>query len=491
MPTDAVQIFPPGFRVLDSSGTPISGAKIKVYDAGTLTPRTVYSNSGLSSSLGSIVYTDSAGVPVASQGSGTAVMVYTGSTAYKIVFTTSADVAIITLDNIKGALDTSTFLTSGSTSTMSHPASPKTGDYTIVAADRAKIIAGVATGGTFTLTLTSAVTLGDGWFVLVTNTGTANPVKIAASQVISGPWGPSNTNSFALRPGEGAFIGCNGVGFIVTAMAPALLAGTVGIIEITDRVSAAPVSPVAGARYIVTAGFSTYEAEDIIEADGAGGFFEITPPTDCGWLAYVQDENEVYQFQGSAWVLFVSTALATIVSAPTVVKAGGLQLLTSGSAAGATLDIVLTAYTGYSGIKILLIGIIPQTDAAEFYCRLSSDGGATYDATGYSYGYGLNAEGGHFAKGSTSANQIEMFENVGSAATEGLNAAVELLGQTSTARWSQMFFSGSAVDSQATPVFSQNNGGGTRRTAQDTDAIRFLFSTGNIASGTYRVYGYA
>ena len=55
--------------------------------------------------------------------------------------------------------------------------------------------------------------------------------------------------------------------------------------------------------------------------------------------------------------------------------------------------------------------------------------GGTYDATGYSYGYGVNAEGGHFPKGSASANQIEMFENVGSAATEGLNAAVELLGR--------------------------------------------------------------
>ena len=219
---DAVQIFPPGFRVLDSSGTPISGAKIKVYEAGTLTPRTVYSNSGLSSSLGSTVYTDSAGVPVASQGSSTPVMVYTGTTAYKIVFTTSADVAILTLDNIKGALDTSMFLTSGSTSTMAHPVAAKTGDYTIVAADRAKIIAGIATGGTFTLTLTSAATLGDNWFVMATNSGTANPVKIAASQTISGPWGPSNTNSFALRPGEGAIIGCNGAGFVVVAMAPAL-----------------------------------------------------------------------------------------------------------------------------------------------------------------------------------------------------------------------------------------------------------------------------
>src|SRR6185503_528412 len=138
--TDATPLFRPGFRVTDSSGTPVPGAKMKVYDAGTLTPRTVYSNYGLSSSLGSTVYTDSGGIPVASQGSSTAVMAYTGTGAYKIVFTTSADVAFLTLDNVQGALDTSTFLTTGSTSTLSHPVSSKTSDYTIVAADRGKVI---------------------------------------------------------------------------------------------------------------------------------------------------------------------------------------------------------------------------------------------------------------------------------------------------------------------------------------------------------------
>ena len=219
---DAVQIFPPGFRVLDSSGTPISGAKIKVYDAGTLTPRTVYSNSGLSSSLGSTVYTDSAGVPVASQGSSTPVMVYTGTTAYKIVFTTSADVAIITLDNIKGALDTSTFLTTGSTSTLTIPVISKTGDYTMLPLTAARSSTRIATGGTFTLTLTSAVTLGDNWSVYIRNTGATNPVKIAASQAISGPWaGIATTTSFALRPGEGCLIVSNGVDFLIPAMAPA------------------------------------------------------------------------------------------------------------------------------------------------------------------------------------------------------------------------------------------------------------------------------
>jgi hypothetical protein len=310
--TDSVQVFHPGWRFVDALGVPYSGAKMVFYDAGTSNTRTVYSNSGLSSSLGSTVYTGSDGAPVASSGSSTEVMVYTGTSAYKIVFTTSADVEIFTLDNIRGALDTSTFLTTDSTSTLTIPVSSKTGDYTIVAGDRGKLINADASSATFTLTLTSAVTLGDNWSILVRNTGTANPVKIAASQAISGPWASvGSTNSFALRPGEGAFINCNGVTFQISAMAPAYMAGTVGVIEIADRVSAAPGSPVAGARYIVSGAFSTYEQEDIIEADGAGGFFEITLPTDCGWIAYVQDENAYYAFQDSAWTSRFGGALGT------------------------------------------------------------------------------------------------------------------------------------------------------------------------------------
>jgi hypothetical protein len=148
-------------------------------------------------------------------------MAYTGTGAYKIVFTTSADVAFLTLDNVQGALDTSTFLTMGSTSTLTLPGASKTSDYTIVAADRGKIIDADATGGTFTLTLTSAVTLADNWFVIVRNAGTANPVKIAASQTIAGPWtSVGTTTSFALRPGESALIASNGATFRVPLMAP-------------------------------------------------------------------------------------------------------------------------------------------------------------------------------------------------------------------------------------------------------------------------------
>ena len=62
--TDSVQIFPPGFRIPDTAGNPLPGAILYFYDAGTTTPKTVYSNSGLSTSLGTAVTADSAGYPI-------------------------------------------------------------------------------------------------------------------------------------------------------------------------------------------------------------------------------------------------------------------------------------------------------------------------------------------------------------------------------------------------------------------------------------------
>jgi hypothetical protein len=45
-----------------------------------------------------------------------------------------------------------------------------------------------------------------------------------------------------------------------------------------------------------------------------------------------------------------------------------------------------------------------------------------------------------------------------------------------------------SFDNQAGSVVSYQ-AAGRRMAAQDTDAVRFLFSSGNIASGTIRMFG--
>ena len=310
--TDSVLVVPPGWRLTNAGGSVVSGGKLKFYNAGTLVTRTVYSNFGLSSSLGSTIFCGSDGLPVASSGSSTPVSVYTGTTPYKIVATTSADVTIWTLDNLLGALDTSTFLTASSTSTLSIPVTSKTGNYTLVAADRGKLVQGNASGGNFTLTLDAAATLGDGWNVEIRNSGTSGQVILAASQAVA--FEGQTFTSRAMELGEAFTIRCDGTAFKIVGHTPPLMSSRgPSVIAITDRVTSAPGAPTPGARYIVASAFDTYATHDIIEANGTT-FNKYTPVADCGWIAYVQDENRYYTFQDSAWVLGLEPAASATVA---------------------------------------------------------------------------------------------------------------------------------------------------------------------------------
>ncbi len=97
----AVNVFPPLWRATNADGA--IPATIEFYDAGTTTPKTVYSDKDLTQSLGSVVYTDSAGAPVATEGSTQRVLVYVGTEPYKVVIKDEDAVTLATYDHIEGA----------------------------------------------------------------------------------------------------------------------------------------------------------------------------------------------------------------------------------------------------------------------------------------------------------------------------------------------------------------------------------------------------
>ena len=162
---DSIIVFPPGFRLLDASGNAISGGYYEFYDAGTSTPKTVYSDYTLSTSLGSTVYCDTGGHTVTTQGGSTKCVVYTGTAAYKIIAKNSAGTTQWTQDNLRGASDLSIYSTV--TASNNEPTLSKSANYTVVVGDGYKTIVCTQSGGSFTLTLPSAVTMTDGWWVEV------------------------------------------------------------------------------------------------------------------------------------------------------------------------------------------------------------------------------------------------------------------------------------------------------------------------------------
>jgi hypothetical protein len=173
----------------------------------------------------------------------------------------------------------------------------------------------------------------------------------------------------------------------------------------------------------------------------------------------------------------------------------GLAALTSGTISNqATLDIVLTSYTAYRGIVIHL-QVVPVTDNAVLYCRFSTDGGFTYYSGASDYDHrSTGVATAAFTVIRAGDSKIEMAiaaAGIGNASEEGWKGVLWLLDQANTALRPTIHYQATYQDS-ATPARGlMIAGSGTRLAAQDTDAIRFLFSSGNLSTGRYDVYGMA
>lgn len=303
---DSGFVFSPAFRVATADMEVVAGGSLEFYWAGTNTATNVYSDSTLSTSLGSVVYLDSGGHPVASSGSSTKVIVYTGSALVKIIVKDADGATLATYDNVRCAQDTSALSGGGSDGGVEAVAS-KTEDFTVTTDDDGKLFVCDPTGGAFTGTLPSAVTAGDGFEVSFRHGGTTttNAVMVASvtSQAIAR--GATTATRIVLkRGGETVRLVSNGATWVCYGDTPSDI--TEFPIRIVDRLTAPPASPADGAFYIIngtpTDEWSAYAQHDLMQADGGGNWIRHRPYTDCGWIAYLQDEDLLVQYRGSAWV---------------------------------------------------------------------------------------------------------------------------------------------------------------------------------------------
>lgn len=107
-------VVQPVWQVLDGNGDPLAGAKARFYQAGTTTPVSAYTDSGL---------TVAHAVPVVADGNGVFAAVYLGSAAAKVVITKSDDSAFKTIDPLPKTTATATGASQVSfTPTVSLPA---------------------------------------------------------------------------------------------------------------------------------------------------------------------------------------------------------------------------------------------------------------------------------------------------------------------------------------------------------------------------------
>lgn len=195
--------LPQSNTVLFSSGTPVNGGRVEIFDAGTNNQKDVFTDAALTVPAANPIVANSAGVvPVR----------YIGTGAYKAVYQDSlggnlADYT--TEDNVPGALDTSGFLTG--TVSPSRATRSITTTTTLTDTDDGLHVNADPSGGDFTVTLRSAVTMGDGGDVLIKNSGTSGAVTVdtTGGQTIDGE--PRRT----LYVGDAAVFRSDGSNYLV------------------------------------------------------------------------------------------------------------------------------------------------------------------------------------------------------------------------------------------------------------------------------------
>jgi len=168
-----------------------------------------------------------------------------------------------------------------------------------------------------------------------------------------------------------------------------------------------------------------------------------------------------------------------------------IKLATATASASATVDFtwLTSAYIAY---KVVFAHVAPASDGVSFYLRTSTDNGGAYDAGVSDYDWvALRWTGTTSAVSNDAADsEIELTggATIGNASNENSSGCVILHNPTAALYGTATWLISTAFTTGALLCFS---GSGRRLSAADVTAIRFLMSSGNIASGTFDLFGLA
>lgn len=203
--------------------------------------------------------------------------------------------------------------------------------------------------------------------------------------------------------------------------------------------------------------------------------------------------TSLFTVSGNTWLTNLATAAGTFLAVDpngkviaTTTPSGGsgssaFTYITSQSATATTPYLYYTGLTStYQTYKFVLTNVVPQTTNQSFYIRISTDGGATYKGTTY---LNSNAETSGVSFNNFDGTQND-FRNTGG---QGVSAEISV-GSPADASRTKMFHGTGVGNVGGNPSgFSVNGWYDGNNNA--VNGVQFIFSSGNVASGTIDVYG--
>lgn len=159
----------------------------------------------------------------------------------------------------------------------------------------------------------------------------------------------------------------------------------------------------------------------------------------------------------------------------------------------ASLNFTTGLDSTYDSYFFEMVDVVPQTDGAILWMRISQDTGANWksNATDYEYAFsGRDSGSGAISGDSAGAAQIAVTRGLGNDATASVIGSINLVHPASTTKYKIFQWTASWWDDTGTQRLAKCSGAGSYNTnANAIDGVQFLMSTGNIAGGTIRLYG--
>jgi hypothetical protein len=169
----------------------------------------------------------------------------------------------------------------------------------------------------------------------------------------------------------------------------------------------------------------------------------------------------------------------------------GLVLLEEHTASSsASLQFVSSISASYDNYLITFVNLIPATSGDNLLIRFSANGGPPYDATVSNYFVMGNTttSASLAALGALGSAGVEIAGSVSNSASAGGCSAEMHVQGLATSGLFKNFWASSSFFGTGGNTFWQTAGD---YTTSAVNALQVLFASGNIASGTVRIYGYS
>ena len=167
--------------------------------------------------------------------------------------------------------------------------------------------------------------------------------------------------------------------------------------------------------------------------------------------------------------------------------AGSLVKIDEEIVSSATASVTLTGIDStYDVYMFVTNNVHSANDGVNPFLRFTASGTEDSSAN-YDYSFeNLRTDTSYGNEIETNENEINL-DNLGNATGEAFNCVIYLFNFNNSRQYSFMTLEGANINSGG--VFKGRQGGAVLTVAQATDGVKFFMSSGDIDSGTFKLYG--